>query len=389
MPAAVLAQTQAPVLSELERDLAALVDEAKPSVVSVAAKVVTCYEDRREGGFLGLWGQKRSRRTVTLHNVGSGLVVDDSGHVVTRTSVVADADEIVVRLYDGRLEPARFVGADHGVGLAVIRIPAVPRAARLGSTQALRSGSWVTVIGSSLGMAPTVSFGLVDGLRDDGLMQLSASVAAGSAGSPVFNTRGEVVGLVAAAVGARSHGRTLLSAGEAPSYVLAYPIEQVRSVVQRIIEIESVGDGWLGITVMSRDSLDKPMVTAIVEGGPAHQAGVREGDILLRFAGKELSGSDEAARAVRATAPGSTVTLEVERHGQPLSLQVTVGQRPAAPKVAVRRSPNTAWPLPELSPAPIVPTDQRTLEETVRRLQHRLGELEKEIRSLRRSSPRE
>ncbi|MBC7187712.1 MAG: trypsin-like peptidase domain-containing protein [Calditrichaeota bacterium] len=386
-----MAQTQAPLLSELERDLAALVDEAKPSVVSVAAKVITCYEERREGGLFGLWGQKRSRRTVTLHNVGSGLVVDDSGHVVTRTSVVADAEEIVVRLYDGRMVPASFVGADHAAGLAVIRIPTVPRVARLGSTQNLRSGSWVTVIGSSLGMSPSVSFGLVDGLRDDGLMQLSASVAAGSAGSPVFNTRGEVVGLVAAAVGPRGHARSLLAAGDAPSYVLAYPIEQVRSVVQRIIELESVGDGWLGITVMSRDSSDRPTVTAIVEGGPAHQAGVREGDILLRFAGKELAGSDDAARAVRATAPGSTVTLEVEREGQPLSLRVTVGQRPAAPKVAVRGSFMPGWPMPEqhLAPTTIGPADQRTLEETVRRLQRRLGELEKEIRSLRRSSPKE
>jgi len=391
LPRGLPGQTAAPVLSELERDLAALVDEAKPSVVSVAAKVVTSYEARREGRLLGLWGQKSVRRTVMLQNVGSGLVVDDSGHVVTRTSVVAGAEEIVVQLWDGRATPADFVGADHGTGLAVVRIPAShARGARFGSPQSLRSGSWVTVVGSSMGMAPSVSFGLVDAVRPDGLLQLSASVAAGSAGSPIFNTRGEVVGMVAAAVDRRTQSRVPLSVGDIPAYVLAYPIDQVLSTVRRIIELEGAGNGWLGVTVMARDSCDRPTVSAVVDGGPAHQAGLREGDVLLRFAGQEVAGSEAVARAVRATPPGTVVTLDVERDGRQLTLMVTVGRRPSTPQLpAVAGVVPCPWSVePYLSPADMPRSDQRTLEETVRLLQRRLGELEREIRTLRRAHAR-
>lgn len=387
LPLGLLGQTPAPVLTELERDLAALVEEAKPSVVAVAAKVVTSYESRRESRLFGLWGEKRERRTVTLQNVGSGLVVDDSGHVVTRTSVVAGAEEIVVRLCDGRAVPADFVGTDQGTGLAVVRIPATyARRARFGSARTLRSGSWVTLVGGSLGMAPSVSFGLVNAVRHDGLLQLSAPITAGSAGSPLFNTKGEVVGLVAAAVDRRSQERSLIPAGEVPTYVLAYPIDHVLTAVQRVIELEGAGDGWLGITVITTDSSDKPTVTAVVPGGPAHRAGVLPGDVLLRFAGKEIATSEDAARAVRATAPGAAVTLEVEREGQPLALQVTVGQRPPSAMSAVDHAPPGPWLqgsyVPPKDPAK---SDARSLEETVRLLQRRLGELEKEIRSLRRS----
>ncbi len=387
LPVALLGQTPAPVLTELERDLAALVEEAKPSVVAVAAKVVTSYESRREGRLFGLWGEKRERRTVTLQNVGSGLVVDDSGHVVTRTSVVAGAEEIVVRLCDGRAVPADFVGADHGTGLAVVRIPAAyARRARFGSPRTLRSGSWVTVVGGSLGVAPSVSFGLVNAVRHDGLLQLSAPIAAGSAGSPLFNTKGEVVGLVAAAVDRRSQGRSLIPAGEVPAYLLAYPIDHVLSAVQRIIELEGAGHGWLGITVISTDSCDKPTVTAVVQGSPAHRAGVCQGDVLLRFAGKQIATSEDAARAVRATAPGTAVTLEVEREGQPLTLQVTVGRRPSPAMLTADNAQAGLWlHEPHLPPADPARSDARSLEETVRLLQRRLGELEKEIRSLRRT----
>ncbi|MDZ7393862.1 MAG: S1C family serine protease [candidate division KSB1 bacterium] len=384
-------QSSSQVLSELERDLAALVSEAKPSVVSVSGKVVARYENSREGGFLGLWGQKKERRTVTFHNVGSGLVVDDSGHVVTRSSVVAEAEEIMVRLCDGRAVAAECVGVDHSSGLAVVRIP--PRwakAARLGSTQNLQAGSWVTVIGNPFGMAPSISFGLVDGLRQDGLMRVSGSVAAGSAGSPVFNTRGEVVGIVAAAVDVRASGKALLAAGEVPAYLLAYPIEEVKNVVRRIIELDGVGDGWLGITVISKDSADRPTVASVEPGGPAHQAGLLAGDVLVRFEGQELPSSEFAARTVRATPPGSTVMIEVERNGRLLPLRVTVGQRPA-----MHRPPSILGAEPFSRPLDAFPTDlartspeERRLEETVRLLQRRLVELEREIRALRRSVPR-
>ncbi len=385
----VLGQTPAPVLSELERDLAALVAEAKPSVVSVSAKIVARYERSREGRLFGLLGQRRERRTVTLHNVGSGLVLDEAGHVVTRTSVVGEAEEIVVRLSDGRAVVAEFVGSDDGSGLAVVRIPAgFAKAARLGSAQNLRAGSWVTVIGNPFAMAPSISFGLVDGVRHDGVMRLSASVAAGSAGSPVFNTKGEVVGVVAAAVDVRATGKALLPAGEVPASVLAYPIDEVRSAVQRIIELDGAGNGWLGITVMAKDSADRPTITAVVPGSPAHQAGLLVGDVLWRFDGRDVLTSESAAKAVRATPPGTSVTVEVARNGQLLPLHITVGHRPPVPRLPMQPGTDASvGPLGSFPPDPFsARAGERRLEQTIRLLQHRLQELEREVKALRRST---
>ena len=180
---------QGQVLSSLEKEIASLVENARPSVVSVMA-YYRAPVPRQENA------QRQRSAPQWLTNVGSGCVIDARGYILTTENVVRDAEQFQVVFSDGHEREARLAGSDAESNIAVLQIEqgSYP-AARIGDSDELTIGSWITLLGNSFGMTSAVSFGLVNGLRErDDLIQMSAPVSPGNSGAIALNTRGQVVG---------------------------------------------------------------------------------------------------------------------------------------------------------------------------------------------------
>ncbi|MBN1349894.1 trypsin-like peptidase domain-containing protein, partial [candidate division KSB1 bacterium] len=177
-----------------------LVESAKPSVVSISSKVNYSYTVASDHSAIPFFDKKEVTRTFSFRNVSTGIIFNKEGYIVTKSNVVQDAEQIEVNTHDNQRYLAAFIGFNLETGLAVIKIDAtdlipVP----LGNSDTIKEGDWITLIGNSMGVLPSVSLGLINGIRkEDDLIQLSAFINPGNSGSPVFNTKGEVIGIVAA-----------------------------------------------------------------------------------------------------------------------------------------------------------------------------------------------
>jgi len=318
------------ILGTLEREITEIIKKAKPSVVSVSSKLSKSYFLPEEKSFF-LFREKK-RRTVCFRNIGTGIIFSKEGYIITKGSVIQGLEDIKVTLYDGREFPAKPIGIDEESDIAVIKIEGedlIP--AELGDSDELKAGSWITIIGNSMGLSPSVSIGLINGIRENGLIQLSANITPGNSGSPVFNTRGEVVGIIT--------GRINLGFGDGVPFSwstswesgLAYPINKIKEVVAKLIKGEGVGGGWLGVTL---DNLPKngekrvPRISRVIKGSPAEKAGLREGDLIVQYGGERIEDFRELMRLVKETPPYQVVEIRLKRGDKIISKQVRIGQKP-------------------------------------------------------------
>ena len=381
---------EAEMLTRLEREIVQLVKRSQTSVVSIYARVTKEFIVDETGG---LWGfltpKKETRRAVQLKHAGTGLILDGDGYVVTKTSVVEGADEIKVSLADGRVYLAEYVGADYNTGLALLKIEADNlQMAELGSSQSMFPGTWALVIGNSYGvLAP--SLGTVNGMRSDGLLQLSAQVAGGNTGSPVFNMRGEVIGIVAASIDISGSDIGSFFGSPLSGTCLAYPIGVVREVADEIIELENSGSGWLGFNANHYTPTGTTVITEINENGPAARAGLAVGDILVSLAGHEMKQYDEKelVRLVRSTTPGEEIAIAVTRNGEAHQFTVSVAERPST---VPSSKPIQPLRMPQI-PGEISFPDWSLVEQMdaqfriqIRELVSRIRQLESEVQELKR-----
>ncbi len=278
--------------------------------------------------------------------VGSGFVVDTAGHVLTNAHVVADADEVLVRLADSKREyKAKVVGSDRQTDVALLKVdaPGLP-AAPLGDSSRLAAGEWVAAIGSPFGFANTITAGIVSAteraLPDETyvpFIQTDVAVNPGNSGGPLLDLRGEVVG-----INSQIYSRT----GGYMGVSFAIPINVVMDIAQQLRTEGRVRRGRLGIGIQEMSSelaesfgLKEPrgaIVTSVEPDSPAAKAGLAAGDVVLGIDGKAIEGATDLPRLVASHKPGTSVTLDVARGGERRSVAATLAEAPAPPSQSPR-----------------------------------------------------
>ncbi len=265
--------------------------------------------------------------------VGSGFIVSADGYVLTNAHVVAGADEVYVTLTDKREFKAKVLGADTRTDVAMLKIDAsrLP-ALTMGDPNKIRVGEWVVAIGSPFNLENSVTAGIISAKsRNTGeylpLIQSDVAVNPGNSGGPLINMRGEVIGI-------NSQIATLSGAYNGISF--AVPIDEAMRVADQLKASGKVTRGRIGVSIgeVSRDVAESlglkeargAEVSMVEEGGPAAKAGLKAGDIVIKFNGTEISGSNDLPRLVGNTKPNTRATITVWRQGKAVDLPVTVAE---------------------------------------------------------------
>jgi serine protease Do len=286
-------------------DFRPVVAKVMPSVVSVTTEIVV-------SDFFG--------RQSTEYVAGSGILVDDKGYIATNNHVVEDAQSIYVELSDGRTFTANIVGTDTLSDLAVIKINAANLTyAYWGNSSSLSVGEWVIAIGNALGEGITATEGIVSRLNvsvvDEGgntyygLIQTTAAINPGNSGGPLVNMSGEVIGIT-------SYKMTALGV-EGMGYAISS--DEAEPIIEGLIHYGHVTYPWLGVLARTVNpllaaamdlSVDRgALIEEVVAGGPADAAGLRVGDIIIRFEDKEINNIAELVQAIRASEIGEEVEI--------------------------------------------------------------------------------
>jgi serine protease Do len=314
-------------------DIATLAARVRPAVVNITT-VHEVHMPRGDFGFPGFedvlpffhQGQPGRRggggegdAVQKQQALGSGFLIDAQGHVVTNAHVIDDADLVKVRLADDREYRAKVVGKDTRLDVAVLKLENPPNdlpVTSLGSSDALRVGEYVVAIGNPFGLGNTVTMGIVSakgrtigaGPYDD-FIQTDASINPGNSGGPLFNLRGQVVG-INTAINPQGKG-----------IGFAIPIDAVRDVVPQLLATGHVARGRLGVGIQGMDDdlaravgLDHPhgaLVGEVEPGSPAEKAGIRSGDVIVAVDGQDVPHSEDLPRLVARHSPGTQVKLSV------------------------------------------------------------------------------
>jgi len=270
-------------------------------------------------------------------SLGSGFVITTDGHILTNAHVVDGADEVVVKLTDKREFKAKVLGTDKRTDIALIKIEATGLpAVKLGDPNRLKVGEWVIAIGSPFGFENSVTAGIVSAkgrsLPQENyvpFIQTDAAINPGNSGGPLFNMRGEVVG-----VNSQIYSRT----GGYMGVAFAIPIDVAMEVQSQLRSGGRVSRGRIGVVIQEVTKelaesfgLGKPsgaLVNAVEKGGPADKSGIDAGDIILKFDGKTVSQSSDLPRLVGSTKPGTKSVIQVWRKGATKDLSVVIGEIP-------------------------------------------------------------
>jgi len=300
--------------------------------------------DLPPGGGSGAPEQGRERV-----GLGSGFIITPDGYILTNGHVVADSDDVTVRLSDAKREfKARVVGVDRRTDVALIKVDAhdLP-VAKLGNSSQVEPGQWVAAIGSPFGFDNTITAGIVSATRralpDESFVpfiQTDVAVNPGNSGGPLINLRGEVVG-----INSMIYSRT----GGYMGVSFAIPIEVALDVAKQLQATGKVTRGRLGVGIQSLTKelaqsfkLDQPVgavITNVEKASPADKAGLKVGDVILSYNGKKIEDPNELPRLVAATKPGEKAKLEVWRDGKREQVAATVGEFPTEAKAAARTAP--------------------------------------------------
>ncbi|WP_370648431.1 DegQ family serine endoprotease [Acidomonas methanolica] len=275
-----------------------------------------------------------------MQALGSGFIVSPDGYIVTNNHVVKDADQVSVTLQDDTVLKARIVGRDSRTDLAVIKVDAphpLPTVA-FGNSDAARVGDWVLAIGNPFGLSGTVTAGIVSSRGRsiehdayDDFIQTDAPINRGNSGGPLFNLKGEVIGINTAIYS---------PSGGSIGIGFSIPSNDARGVIEQLRNLGHVQRGWLGVRVqdvthdiaesLGLPSLKGAMVAGIESKSPAEEAGIKPGDVINKLNGEAVDGKS-LPRLVAAIPPGSKAAFGIWRKGSALTLDVTLKPSPEAP----------------------------------------------------------
>jgi serine protease Do len=284
-------------------------------------------------------GEDVPRRVQSL---GSGFVIDPSGLIITNNHVIADADEIAANFNDGTKLIAEVVGRDEKTDIAVLKVePSKPLPAlKFGNAEVLRVGDWVMAIGNPFGLGGTVTVGIVSARnRDinsgpyDNFIQTDAAINRGNSGGPLFNMEGEVIGINTAIIS---------PTGGSIGIGFAIPAETALNVINQLREFGETRRGWLGVRIqevtdeiaesLAMDSAQGALIAGVTEKGPAEEAGIQPGDIIVEFDGRPVLAMHELPRMVADQPIGKEVQVMLLRNGERQEITVTLGRLEDAEK---------------------------------------------------------
>ena len=319
--------------------IADIVEQVSPAVL----KIETVSLEQVENPFINdpffrhFFGDSLMPYTQERPGLGSGFIISKDGYILTNQHVIEGANEIYVRI-KGNEEavPAKVVGADYDLDLAVLKIDEdkdLPYL-KLGSSEDIKVGNWVIAIGSPFGLEDTVTVGVIsakerpvsiDDRHYEHLLQTDASINPGNSGGPLLNLKGEVVGI-----------NTAINA-QAQGIGFAIPTSTVKDVIDQLIEHGKVIRPWLGVQIRTLDGeiaqyyhLEQQwgvIVVDVVNGSPADKAGIHAGDIIIGLDGKKITTAEELTSTVQAREIGDRVTVDLIRKGEKLTFNITVEER--------------------------------------------------------------
>ncbi|MBV8426238.1 MAG: Do family serine endopeptidase [Hyphomicrobiales bacterium] len=291
------------------------------------------FNRKRQGQGGDIPPQPRMRKSNSL---GSGFVTDPSGVVVTNNHVVGEATDIEVIFTDGSKLKAEVVGKDPKIDLAVLRVkPDKPlKAVKFGDSEKMRIGQWVMAVGNPFGLGGSVTAGIIsarhrniDSGSYDDYLQTDAAINRGNSGGPLFNLEGEVIGINTA---------ILSPTGGSIGIGFAIPSNLARPALDQLTQFGEVRRGWLGVQIQNVDEsiaetlgLGKArgaLVAGVDDRGPAKPAGIKKGDVIVKFNGDDVKESRDLPRMVAATAVGKLVEVVVIRDGKETPINVTLGR---------------------------------------------------------------
>ena len=332
-------------------DFTELVEKQGPAVVNVSTTSTAhgggaqspVPEDDPFNDFFRRFGPPQQRDYET-RSLGSGFIVSADGYILTNAHVVDMADEVTVKLSDKREFKAKVIGADKRTDVAVIKIEATGLpAVKIGDPEKLRVGEWVLAIGSPFGFESTVTAGIVSAkgrsLPQENyvpFIQTDAAVNPGNSGGPLFNIKGEVVG-----INSQIYSRT----GGFMGLSFAIPIDVAMDISNQLRTAGRVSRGRIGVVIQEvtkelAESFGLPrasgaLVNSVEKGGPAEKAGIEASDVILKFDGKTVASSVDLPRIVAQSRPGAKVSAQIWRKGASRDVAITVGEMPEE-KVAQR-----------------------------------------------------
>ena len=305
------------------------VSRASPSVVNIyTARVVDSPPSANPPARFFDQDLPAVRKRVES-SLGSGVVVDMGGHIITNQHVIDNATEIRVQLADGRIATPEVVGSDPATDLALLRVdlpdlPAMP----LGRSDSLRPGDVVLAIGNPFGLGQTVTQGIVSATgrgnpqlaRFADFIQTDAAINFGNSGGALIDVHGELIGINTAVL-AQNLGTEGIG--------FAIPVNLVRGVMEEILQHGRVRRGRLGVSTLGdpRRPLNPPVVGLVDADSPAARAGIRVGDLITHLNGQPVSSDQEAMNRIAAMMPGSTVKIRVQRGSEQLEMSATLEER--------------------------------------------------------------
>ncbi len=337
-----LAQALAPTPADMGGSVAPLVERVKASVVTIqSSKLIPRVT--REDPFMQYFrerfgiGEPPARREAQ-HGLGSGFIINKAGLVLTNNHVVAGADEVWVQLSDDRRFEAKVVGSDPATDVAVVRMNRPPgdlKPVSLGNSEHVRVGDYVLAIGNPLGLGQTVTMGIVSAknrmlggriVQYEDFIQTDAAINQGNSGGPLFNFRGEVIGINSA----------ILNPAMAMNVGFAIPINLARQIAEQIQRSGSVARGYLGVgtedfTLEKARRFGMPfeagaLVNVVQPGSPAANAGLKANDVILEVAGRRIESSAGLQRVVQSRAPRESVSVSFIRAGRRTTVQVQLSE---------------------------------------------------------------
>ncbi len=273
-------------------------------------------------------------REMKQQSLGSGFIIDKDGFILTNNHVVDNADEIKVKLADGRELKAKVVGRDKKTDLALIKISSLFKnlpTLSLGDSSKIRTGDWVLAVGNPFGLEHTVTQGIISATGRvigsgpyDNFLQTDAPINPGNSGGPLVNLKGEVIGINTA----------IIASGQGIGF--AIPSNMASTIVSQLKKTGKVTRGWIGVSIQTVTpeiaqamGLKEPrgaLVSDVSPGGPADSGGLRRGDVITGFDGKDVKGASDLPAIVAETPVGKAVTVSVLRDGKGLDLRITVAE---------------------------------------------------------------
>ncbi|MEY5026704.1 MAG: hypothetical protein RLZZ244_2232 [Verrucomicrobiota bacterium] len=331
-PAPKLDSDQLPSLAALEEDYTRLVQSVVPSVVSITTQKRIRQQVPYQLSLLQLLlGGRLEQPEQVERGLGSGVIVTKDGHILTNHHVVADMDQILVKLTDGRTEPADLVGVDPQADIAVLKIKGPVEALVLGDSDKVRVGQPVFAVGNPFGLEETVSQGIISAkgraVPDSGvsLLQTDAAVNQGNSGGPLLNVRGEVIG-INSAIYSKS-GAWLGISFAIPSNVARLSMESILRTGK--VQRQTLGISTTGLTpsLAAQYGLRAPvgaLVIHVAEGSTGKKAGLQKDDVIVGFNGQLLASPSALQQALEGKSVGTRVQLNVIRDGVEYAIQVEV-----------------------------------------------------------------